>query len=69
MTLPLIANTIAVCMIGVAISLAYPAFPEHIASVALAYVAGSITAGTSPWQATIEIPLKGVSDGKPKSRA
>jgi hypothetical protein len=68
MNLTLIANTVSVCMVGAAIALAYPAFPEHIASVGLAYVAGIITAVASRWQATIEIPLKGASDGRPKSR-
>jgi len=56
MNLTLLANTIAVVMVGAAIAVAYPAFPEHIASVGLSYVAGIITAVTSRWQGRLELP-------------
>ena len=43
-------NVLAMVMVGVAIAIAYPPFPEHVASVALGFFAGVITAKTSEWQ-------------------
>jgi hypothetical protein len=63
MNLTLIANTIAVVMVGAAVALAYPAFPEHLASVGLAYVAGVITASSSRYHVEL-MPTRKENDAE-----
>lgn len=51
--LTLVVNAIAVLLIGVSVALTFPAYPEHLASVGMAYLAGLLTAIASRYNMAI----------------